>query len=102
MSTGSRYTSFPSGHTTVAFQTAAVLSYRYKLGFIAYIPATLVALSRIILNAHWLSDTVMGAIIGVAIPTIYYHQTSLLSTTLYIENSEYENRKIFVTFRKNI
>ncbi len=101
-STGSRYTSFPSGHTTIAFQTATVLAYQYKFGFIAYIPAMLVALSRIALNAHWLSDTVMGAIIGIAIPTLYYHKQYTITTTIYLHNSEYRNQQIFITFHRNI
>lgn len=60
--------SFPSGHTSSAFAVATVIAERYKknkLTFIsAYSLATLVGLSRITQDAHWLSDVLVGASIG--------------------------------------
>ena len=60
--------SFPSGHTSSAFAVATVIAERYKknkLAFIsAYSLATLVGVSRITQDAHWLSDVLVGASIG--------------------------------------
>lgn len=64
---GSNFHSFPSGHTSDVFATATSLTYAYgwKAGAVAYPFATFVALSRVADDAHWLSDTVAGAFIGV-------------------------------------
>jgi len=60
--------SFPSGHTMTAFSIALVLCYFYRgvavpLGFFA----CSIAISRIVLGMHFLSDVLAGAIIGVAL-----------------------------------
>ncbi len=59
--------SMPSGHTSTAFATATALTYEYgwKAASIAYPIALLVALQRLDANAHWPSDILMGATIGV-------------------------------------
>jgi membrane-associated phospholipid phosphatase len=59
--------SFPSGHTTVAFALSTVLSENSKsdlLKIVSFLPAALTAYSRIYENRHWLSDVVLGGIIG--------------------------------------
>ena len=62
------YSSFPSGHTTVAFAAATVFASEYSnyiiVPIIAYSFSTLVALSRITENKHWTTDVVVGAAIG--------------------------------------
>jgi hypothetical protein len=62
------YTSFPSGHTTVAFAAATVFAMEYKnstaVPIIAYSAATLIGLSRLVQNAHWASDVLVGAVLG--------------------------------------
>ncbi len=53
---------FPSGHTMVAFATAAALAIlwpRWRALF--YLLAALVAAQRVMENAHWLSDVVGAA-----------------------------------------
>lgn len=71
--TGAGLTSFPSGHTSAAFSLAAVVAgegpvYWPHAAHIvtpaAYAAATLVGLSRIYLNRHWMSDVVVGAVVG--------------------------------------
>jgi membrane-associated phospholipid phosphatase len=61
-------TSFPSGHTTVAFAAATVFAMEYRstriVPVIAYSAATLIGLSRITENAHWASDVLVGAALG--------------------------------------
>lgn len=57
---------FPSGHTMVAFATAAGLGILWpRWRWIFYFLAVLVAAERVMENAHWLSDTVGAA--GLAI-----------------------------------
>ena len=57
--------SFPSGHTTAAFASAAILGSRYKEGKnLLYSVAALTGLSRLYLGAHYLSDIIAGAVIG--------------------------------------
>ncbi len=60
--------SFPSGHTTVAFAAATVFAMEYKdhplIPIIAYSAATLIGLSRMVENRHWFSDVVAGAFLG--------------------------------------
>lgn len=63
---GSNY-SFPSGHTSSAFATAAVLQrhYGWKVGLPAYALAGYVGGSRLAENRHYLSDVIFGAAIGI-------------------------------------
>jgi membrane-associated phospholipid phosphatase len=64
----SRYDSFFSGHTVSAWSLATVIAENYKEH--AWVPvacyglATLVGLSRLTEDAHWLSDVFIGAAIG--------------------------------------
>jgi len=57
---------FPSGHAALAFATAAALSIlwpRWKWTF--YAGAVLVAAERVMENAHWFSDAVAAAALGI-------------------------------------
>lgn len=60
--------SFPSGHTTVAFAAATVYAMEYKnkplVPILAYSAATLIGLSRISENKHWATDVLTGAAVG--------------------------------------
>lgn len=61
------YHSFPSGHVTAAFALSATLSRRFDsvpLSIGLYALATLTAMERITSDRHWLSDAVLGAVIG--------------------------------------
>jgi membrane-associated phospholipid phosphatase len=61
-------TSFPSGHTTLAFAMAASLSddiHRTWATVGLYGLATGVAVSRVYQQAHWVSDVVGGAAVGI-------------------------------------
>jgi hypothetical protein len=63
---GDRY-SFPSGHTSATFATAAVLQrhFGWKVGVPAYGVAALVGASRMQANRHYPSDIVFGATVGI-------------------------------------
>ncbi len=59
---------FPSGHTTVSFASATVLRqhFGWRVGAPAYGIAAYVALSRVQMKRHYLSDVAFGAALGIA------------------------------------
>lgn len=62
----SDFSSFPSGHSTTVFAFAAAVSMlRPPLAIVAYVSAVWIAASRVIINAHYLSDIIAGAVLGV-------------------------------------
>jgi undecaprenyl-diphosphatase len=57
--------SFPSGHATTAFAAAVVLAALWPRARIPFLVlAALAALARIVLDAHYMSDAIGGAIFG--------------------------------------
>ena len=71
--TGGGFTSFPSGHTSAAFSLAAVVDAEGSLHWphaarivtpVTYGLASLVGLSRIYKDRHWMSDVAVGALVG--------------------------------------
>ena len=57
--------SFPSGHTMTAFSIALVVSYFYPgLEGALYFVAASIAISRVVLGMHFLSDVLAGAVLG--------------------------------------
>lgn len=60
--------SFPSGHSAVAFAVATVFATEYNdkpvVQVVAYSVASLISISRITENKHWVTDVVTGAAIG--------------------------------------
>jgi len=64
---GNQFWSLPSGHTTIAFALSTVLFENTDsdiLKILSFAPALLTAYSRVYENRHWLSDVVLGGIIG--------------------------------------
>jgi membrane-associated phospholipid phosphatase len=61
-------TSFPSGHAAGSFAVAAVFSYEYHdhiaVPIAAYTVATIVDISRLGAQQHWLSDLFVGSAVG--------------------------------------
>ncbi|MFA5328195.1 MAG: phosphatase PAP2 family protein [Prolixibacteraceae bacterium] len=71
--------SFPSGHTTAVFSVASVIATQYRetkwVPVAAYSVASLVGLSRIYDNKHWLSDVVAGAAVGTLVGNLVSHRS---------------------------
>ncbi len=73
----SGFTSFPSGHTAMAFVNAELLWQEYKdvsvwYGVAGYTLATSVGIFRLVNNKHWLTDVAAGAGIGIISTKISY------------------------------
>jgi membrane-associated phospholipid phosphatase len=64
---------FPSGHAALAFATAAMLAILIpKYRYLFYALAATVAAERVLENAHYTSDVVAAAILGIAGSKIVY------------------------------
>ena len=75
--------SFPSGHTVIAFASAFVLTSKdKKYAPYAYVLASLIAFSRIVLGAHYLSDVIAGMGIGTILGSLGVLFTKFLSPKL--------------------
>lgn len=64
------YNSLPSGHAIIAFTTSAVLAEKIDNIYATvglYGLASLTAYQRMYSDNHWLSDTFLGAVLGIAI-----------------------------------
>ena len=89
---GSNNRSMPSGHTSQSFAVAAVVNeiYGHNAGILAYLVASLVGVSRINDNEHYLSDVIIGAGLGTAIGRGF--------AKTYKENIYMPNMSINLTF----
>ncbi|HLP27379.1 MAG TPA: phosphatase PAP2 family protein [Candidatus Didemnitutus sp.] len=62
------WNSFPSGHATTGLAIAISGSYIYpRLRWLFWIVGLAIALGRVMLNAHYLSDMIAGGVIGAAV-----------------------------------
>ena len=85
--------SFPSGHMAVAMTGAHILFKEYKhispwIGVSGYLLATVTGAFRIINNAHWLSDVIMSAGIGMLSAEVGYMMLPVWHSIFGIKDSE--------------
>jgi membrane-associated phospholipid phosphatase len=70
--------SFPSGHASGSFAVAAVFAYEYRdhiaIPITAYALATVVDISRMSAQQHWLSDIFVGSAVGFLTGRYVYKQ----------------------------
>ena len=60
--------SFPSGHAAFSFALAAVVAFYYpRVGMLFFAAAILMGAARVAAGAHWPSDVLGGAIIGIIV-----------------------------------
>jgi len=71
------YSSFPSGHAATAFSLATVVALQYRhrawVQVLAYTVAAAVSLSRVTEDRHWMSDVVVGSVLGHFIARLVVH-----------------------------
>lgn len=67
--------SFPSGHTAFAFTVLPFLKNK-TLRWAWFLIATIIGLSRVWQNVHYLSDVIAGAVVGYVIPFLILKITS--------------------------
>jgi membrane-associated phospholipid phosphatase len=82
--TQARNLCFPSGHAALSFATAtalAILWPRARWRWLAYAWAALVSAERVAENAHWLSDVVAGAALGIGVVDLIHGVVGRLMLT---------------------
>ena len=85
--------SFPSGHTSVTFQSASFMQRRYgwKYGAPAYLLAGFTGYTRLNADKHDLTDVIAGAVIGIGSTYLFTtpYQQEHMELTFSSENSTY-------------
>lgn len=75
--------SFPSGHTSSSFAAGtAIYKHNKKFGHLAFVLATLIAISRMYHFVHYPTDIIGGVLLGLASGLVSY------KITKYIENKK--------------
>jgi membrane-associated phospholipid phosphatase len=66
--------SFPSGHSATAFSVAVAFGFLFKrYQFLFYTVAVLIVTSRVVITRHYVSDVLVGSLIGI-IMTLYLYE----------------------------
>lgn len=73
--------SFPSGHASSAFFAAVILSGWASTGWVVtfFVVAVVIALSRVVVRIHHVSDIVVGSLVGALLGTIAVQFTATIT-----------------------
>jgi membrane-associated phospholipid phosphatase len=83
---------FPSGHAALAFATAAALAMLWPKSpwrWLGFAVASLVAAERVAENAHWLSDAVGAAALGIGCVYLIHY---VVTKVFHVENQDDDRR----------
>jgi membrane-associated phospholipid phosphatase len=85
------FESMPSGHTSFAFTNAAVLYNEFKdtspiIAYSGYVFATTTGVFRTLNNAHYVSDVLVGAGIGILVTELIYHFDPIIKWNPFKKN----------------
>ena len=84
--------SFPSGHACSSFASAMALTLAFRgKGAWAFIPAALIAFSRIYVGIHYPSDILCGAVIGVLISLFTYELSRRIIKIKHLEVNQQQS-----------
>jgi membrane-associated phospholipid phosphatase len=71
----SDYLSFPSGHAATSMSIMVALGILFpRFRFLFYLTGGIIASSRSVITAHYLSDVIVGGLIGVLTSILLYHR----------------------------
>lgn len=85
--------SFPSGHATIAFAAAMILSYAHrKWAGLYYLLAVLISFSRIYIGKHYPSDVLAGTLLGSVIGYISLETINVTYKSLKISSGKKNKR----------
>ena len=80
--------SFPSGHATSVFAVAAVFATYYpRLRWPLYGLAAAIALGRVYLERHYLSDIIAGAALGLTVAVRLYRYRLIVPGRMILERA---------------
>jgi len=65
--------SFPSGHASSSLAAATTLALSFSFGWVAFIPAAIIAFSRVYVGVHYITDVICGAIFGAVCALVIHY-----------------------------